>query len=134
MLLETAKLMGTRFNRVGVQSRIINAGPFEEGFQQQKDLPYQFGSYAGVHGCANRVGFLTGFAVNWRSPTLCFDFKWLNREKHSWFISEFYVSMAFMAVFTSNLRKTSSQEDEAQIPVKQWPGLKNVAGFARWVT
>jgi len=41
--------------------------------------------------------------------------------------------MVFKVVFTENSRKTSSQEDEAEIPGKQRSGLKNVAGFARWV-
>ena len=75
------------------------------------------------------VGFLTGFAVNSKSPTLCFTFKWSDRVEHSWFIGEFYDLMAFMVIFASNLRKTSSQEDEAEIPGKQWSRLKNVAGF-----
>ena len=78
MPLETVKLRGTKLDRVGVQSSITMLGLLGRVFSSRKTSLVSCGSYAGVHGCANRVGYLTGFAVNWRSPTLYYDFNWLN--------------------------------------------------------
>ena len=41
--------------------------------------------------------------------------------------------MVFKVVFAENSLKTSSQEEEAEIPGKQRSGLQNLTGFARGV-
>jgi hypothetical protein len=133
MLLETGELSGTKSNRVGAQLRVRMLGPLGRAFSGGEDLPCQFGSNVGSPRLRGQGRFLAEVTVSPRFPPICFSFKWSNWVKCSWFIGEIFNSMAFMVVFTRNLRKTSSREDEAQIPVKQWPGLKNAAGFARWV-
>jgi hypothetical protein len=105
MPLETVKLRGTKFNRFGAQSRINNAGPFGKGFQQWEDLPCQFGSNAGSPRLREQGRFLAEFAVYPRSPTLCFNFKWSNRVRYSWFIGEIFNLMAFYGGFYKKLKK-----------------------------
>ena len=103
MLPETMRLTETKVD----YSQDDNAGPLGRVFSSRETSLVSCGNYTAVHGCANKVGFLTGFAVNWGSPTLNSDFNWSNGKKQSWFIGEFYVSVTFMAVFTENSRKTS---------------------------
>ena len=105
MMLETVKLRGTELNRVGAQSRITMLGLLGRGFSNGEDLPCQFGSNAGSPRLREQGRFLAEFAVYSRSPTLCFNFKWSNRVRYSWFIGEIFNLMAFYGGFYKKLKK-----------------------------
>jgi hypothetical protein len=125
MLLETVKLRGTKFNRVGAQSRITMLGLLGRAFSSGEDLPCQFGSNAGSPRLREQGRFLAEIAVYPRSPPLCFNSKWSNKGRIQLVYRWNFNLMAFCGGFYKKFKKKPvRRRTKTQIPVKQWPGLK----------
>jgi len=125
MLLETVKLRGTKFNRVGAQSRITMLGLLRRPFCSGRDLFRQFESNAGSPRLRGQGRVLTEISVQMRFPPLYFNSKWSNRGRIQLVYRWNFNLMAFCGGFyKKSKKKPVRRRTKTQIPVKQWPGWK----------